>query len=192
MKTTVDFKSDDDEELWQQVANYFNSNEGLLSFNAVLQLRAYAVNVNIDIDLGGGFESGYETTTLTTNIKQQDFKFSLHRENFIDEIGKFFGMEDVEIGYPEFDKKLVVKTNDRERLQTLFANQTTRQFIEQLHNFTFGIVHHSIEHSIEKQTQLELIIETAIKDVATLRSVFNSFYDVLVKLDASKSSSPLY
>ena len=51
--------------------------------------------LEIDIDLGGGFESGYETTVFSADLHTAPaFRFAIHEQHFTDEIGKFFGVEE--------------------------------------------------------------------------------------------------
>lgn len=107
-----------EDEVWQQINSWFLANPDPLEYTAIIEQEKRKVVLDIDIDLGGGFESGFETTTLSAELKTaSNFRFAVHEQHFSDEIGKFFGMEDVEIGYNEFDKKLIVKTNDPIRVK---------------------------------------------------------------------------
>ncbi|MCW3109070.1 MAG: hypothetical protein JWQ09_3576, partial [Segetibacter sp.] len=135
-------------------------------------------------DLGGGFESGYETTTLTAPLHAlTDFRFAIHEEHFTDEIGKFFGMQDVVIGYEEFDKRLIIKTNDQAKAREIFADASVRTVFQSLENFTFGITTHHSTDSTTKDPFLELIIETGITDVNKLRTIYKAYFSVLTAVD---------
>ncbi len=97
----------------------------------------------------------------------------------LDEIGKFFGMEDIETGYPEFDKKVIVKTNDASRLKSLFSEKNTRMPFIDLSDFTFHITQHHIDETHKKADFLELSIEEAITDIPRLKLIYNAFSKVL-------------
>ena len=56
-------------------------------------------------------------------LNPKSFRFSIYRKNFLTGIGKFFGMQDVEIGDPDFDHHFVIKGNDPTTLVALFADQ---------------------------------------------------------------------
>src|SRR5206468_2662123 len=128
-----------------------------------------------------GFEGGYESTSFTTLLPgHQDFKFAVHEDSFIDDIGKFFGLQDVEVGYPELDRHLVIKSNDEAKVKTIFADSKVRAVFEKLQDFDFGIRHHHDDDSDLEQYFLELNIDDGITNPAVLRELYNAFFTVLV------------
>lgn len=172
-----------EDEVWQQINGWFLANPDPLEYTAIIEQEKRKIVLDIDIDLGGGFESGFETTTLTAELKTaSDFRFAIHEQHFSDEIGKFFGMEDVEIGYDEFDKKLIVKTNDPIRVKEIFSDESIRKVFESLSDFTFAITDHNTNND-RKAFLLELQIESAITNPATLREIYHAFYAVLFSVD---------
>lgn len=174
-------KGTDEDAVWQQL-NLDLKNNDLLRYNAAIEQGGKRLFLDIDIDLGGGFESGYATTTLTAPVRTTNgFKFAIHQQHFIDDIGKFFGMQDVVIGYPEFDERFIIKTNDEAKVKALFADTTVRKVLASLPDFTFEIQH---DESVEVPSQLQLFIEDAITEPASLRCVYHAFYEVLVIVDA--------
>lgn len=163
-----------EDEIWQQVRPDFEGEE-LLGYNVILQTPNSAVELDIDIDLGGGFERGFEITRLVAKLPAtNDFKFALHKEDFLDEIGKFFGMQDVKLGYEDFDKHVVVKTNDEARIKELFADEQLRLFVLSLEeDFNLSL---SKDHE-EKVLALE--IEKGITDVTVLQKLHGWFLQLL-------------
>jgi hypothetical protein len=177
-------KGNSEEEIWQHIAQQFLENPDPLEYVATIEHNTHRVVLDIDIDLGGGFESGYETTSFTAAINRPtDFRFAIHQEHFTDEIGKFFGMQDVVLGYEEFDKKLIIKTNDPQKLKQIFSEESTRAVIQKLENFTFGITTHHTGDCNLKQPFLELMVETGITDVSKLREIYRAYFAVLSALD---------
>ena len=63
-------------------------------------------------------------------VNQDGFRFTIYRKCIFSGLGKFFGMQDVEVGYPEFDDAFIIKGNDEAKLRALFANDRIRQLIE--------------------------------------------------------------
>jgi hypothetical protein len=170
-----------EDELWQKVTEGLNNDE-LLEYEVTLDLAGKKVLLDIDIDPGGGFESGYEFTRLTAGLaNNNDFNFAIHHEGFIDTMGKFFGMEDIEIGYPEFDKKLIVKTNDAERVKTIFSDDDVRDTFQSLTEFTLHIANKDIEG--EKEAFLELEIQKGVTDPNELRKIYHSFFSLFTALE---------
>jgi hypothetical protein len=172
------------EEIRQQLAEQFNKEDDLLDYATTINFKGRQVFVEIDIDLGGGFESGYETTTLLAPLHTQPpFRFAIHKEHFSDEIGKFFGMQDVELGYDEFDKKLIIKTNSPEKLHDVFADPASRGVFQNLEDFTFGTTTHHTSDADNRAPFLELTIETGITNADRLMEIFEAFYTVLVAVE---------
>jgi hypothetical protein len=173
-----------EDEVWQQVEAHLTQNEVPLQFGAVIQQQGKAVLLDIDIDLGGGFESGISFTTFRAPLHSSDgFRFALHREHFTDEIGKFFGMQDIKIGYPDFDRRIVVKSNDESRVRALFADDVLREALVSLPDFCFGIISSSTPKTGTDTDFLELSIDEGILDPMRLRSLYHVFFQILCALD---------
>ncbi|MEO6521276.1 MAG: hypothetical protein ABIN91_06360 [Mucilaginibacter sp.] len=180
METDKTYTGATEEQIWKQIAA--DINDDILEYHAIIQQGQAQVYLDIDIDLGGGFEGGYATTTYRAPLNSTNFQFAIHEEHFTDEIGKFFNMQDVTIGYPELDEHLIVKTNDVEKVKTLFTDEQTRKTLTELENFDLGIRLHSVEGSDKKEAFLELNIEDGITDIDTLRELYHAFYMVLVTI----------
>jgi hypothetical protein len=168
-----------EDQVWAQVHSDLSQNPELLQYRALLEQQSKTVLLDIDIDLGGGFEGGFATTIFSASFpNRQGFRFALHKEGFLDEVGKFFGMQDVAIGYPDFDDRILVKTNDEARIRTMLTDATTRQVLLSLEDFTFEIVLPD-EDPDEQDSTLELIIEEGITDPDRLRQIYRVFFGVL-------------
>jgi hypothetical protein len=92
-------------------------------------------------------------------------------------------MEDIELGYAEFDRKIVVKTNDAERTKNILSDSPMREVIQSLEDFTFHIGHHHSHNTEVESAFLELRINDGILDVARLRVIYNAFISVLEKIE---------
>lgn len=57
------------------------------------------------------------------------FRFVIYRRSVFTGFGKFFGMQDVEIGFPEFDQDFVIKGTSDSHLRNLFANVRLRELL---------------------------------------------------------------
>jgi hypothetical protein len=55
------------------------------------------------------------------------FRFKIYRKGFFSELGKLFGMQDIEIGEPEFDEAFILKGNDEGTVRDLFASPEIRR-----------------------------------------------------------------
>ena len=170
--------------IWQELEADLNKEDEVLEYHAILQQDNRRVLFDIDIDLGGGFESGMSVTTFNSYLYNRDsFRFAIHKQGFVDEIGKFFGMQDVVLGYKEFDDHFIVKTNDEARAALIFADEETRATLTALPDLSFGIVHYLLEAGNGKAPFLELRIEDSITDPSLLKRIYTVFFNVLVQVD---------
>lgn len=184
MQTERIISGENEEIVWQQVNADFQREPDPFQYHITLQQGERRILLDIDIDPGGGIEAGFAFTTFGAYLyNRNDFRFAIHTKGFIDEIGKFFGMQDIVLGYSEFDEKFIVKTNEEGKTATLFADASIRETLESLPALTFGIVHYVMKDSGDKVPFLELKMDTGITDPLKLRQIYHAFYSVLTKLD---------
>jgi hypothetical protein len=173
-----------EQEIWPLIESDLNDDD-LYLYNAIIKQGSKEVLLVIDIDPGGGFEGGSESTQLSAVIAvDDDFKFAIHHEGFFDDIGKFFGMEDIETGYADLDPHVVIKTNHPEKARELFSDPELRSLFAKLDNFDLGIHHRTIEHSDREHPVLEFNSDEGITDSAELRKIYHAFYAILTRLEA--------
>lgn len=172
-----------EKELWDEVAADFRTDPDPLEYHAVLELRERRVILDIFNNHALGFEAVAYTVFSSYLYGRNEFRFSIYNQGFTDEIGKFFGMQDVVLGYRQFDERFVVKTNNQQKLFELFSDIKTRDLLTFLPDLSFGIVEYTMDDADGKAPFLELKIEKAIADTTQLRSIYNTFYSVLLSLE---------
>jgi hypothetical protein len=59
----------------------------------------------------------------------ENFNFGISPEHFLTKFEKFFGRQDVEIGDPVFDEKLIVQTENPEKLKSFLSSQKIRELL---------------------------------------------------------------
>ena len=115
-------------------------------------------------------------------VNADNFRFTIYRKGVFTNIGKFFGMQDVEVGVPEFDEAFVIKGNDESKLRALFANAKIRQLIE-----TQPDIHLEVRddegwfgpHFPQGVDELRFQVKGVIKDITRLKNLFDVFAEVL-------------
>lgn len=127
MSNRRSFTAATEDALWQQVAADLHHDPDQFEYAADLALPDSVVHLDIDIDLGGGFESGFATTTFTAAVPGAPaLRFALHEQDWLHELGKLLGLTDVEIGDPELDAAFIITTNDAAALRELLAPAEVR------------------------------------------------------------------
>lgn len=132
------------------------------------------IRLRISSSPGGAAEGGYESTSFHAQLPaSQKFRFLIHPQDFLYEIGKIFGKEDVTTGYEDFDKEVMIQTNDPAKLRHLFSSVTVRALFQQLSGYSLAI------RERENGLFLELDIQRAIVDQWQLVQLYNVFNHLL-------------
>jgi len=113
------------------------------------------------------------------------FRFSVHRRNLFTGLGKFFGMQDVEVGHAKFDHDFVIQGTDEAKLKRLFANPKIRELIAAQPRILFAV--RDDEQGLGKQLpegvdQLFFRVPGVLKDVKRLKQLYELFAETLEEL----------
>ncbi|GAB4416887.1 MAG: hypothetical protein OHK0039_26580 [Bacteroidia bacterium] len=63
-------------------------------------------------------------------VNRDSFEFRIFRRTAVHSVAKIAGMQDIEIGFPAFDKAFIIQGNDAAKLRKLFENDRIRQLIQ--------------------------------------------------------------
>ncbi|WP_353094330.1 hypothetical protein [Tissierella praeacuta] len=176
------------EEVWSQFAEeieadfieegFWKSKKIVAKFeNWVITLDTYAQST--------GKSSVTYTRIRAPYINKDGFNFKIYHSGLFSEIGKTFGMQDVEIGYPEFDEKFIIKGNDEKKLVELFSNDKIRELINAQNSMHLEVKDDEGWFGSEFPDGVdELYFQTVgvIRDIELLRSLYTLFVLVLNKL----------
>lgn len=170
--------------IWNELAIALQNKDAEIEYHGEIHLGDLTIIIDIQLDYGGGFEGGFENTSIKSTFQQtEDFRFAIHHQGWLDELGRFLAMQDVETGYPEFDDAIMVKSNNEEKVKELFSPIEIRQVFQSLDNFSFGISHPlQILHSDEKPYTLLFSIDNAITDTKDLHVIYIAFRTILLQL----------
>lgn len=115
-------------------------------------------------------------------VNKDGFRFTIYRKSIFSGLGKLLGMQDVEVGYPEFDEAFVIKGNDEGKLRALFANPKIRRLIEMQPNIQLTVKDDEGWFGTrfpEGVDELYFSVVGVIKDVDRLKSLYYLFAETL-------------
>jgi len=115
-------------EIWQQLAEQLDGDFVKGKWIRPDRVEAFYEDWVVTLDTFTVDKATY-TRIRAPYVNRDDFVFKIMRENSVHRIGKIFRMQDVEVGYPAFDKDFVIQGSDERKLQMMFANPKIRELI---------------------------------------------------------------
>ena len=125
-------------------------------------------------------------------VNPDRFRFRVYRKGVFSALGKFFGMQDIEIGHPEFDDEFIIQGNDESKVRALFANPEVRRLIEAQPKIQLeirddeGFFKTRFPEGVD---ELHFLALGTIKDVDRLKMMFDLFAAVLEELNRVGSAT---
>ncbi|KUO63125.1 MAG: hypothetical protein APF84_11410 [Gracilibacter sp. BRH_c7a] len=118
-------------------------------------------------------------------VNKDGFRFKIYRKGFFSNVGKLFGLQDIEVGFPEFDEEFIIKGNDAEKLSRLFSNPKVRELIQLQQDISLEVKDDEGWFGTEFPQgvdELYFQVSGVIKDVDRLKNLYYLFAVVLNQL----------
>lgn len=118
-------------------------------------------------------------------VTLDDFRFLIYRKGLFSGLGKMLGIQDVEVGDPEFDEAFIIKGNNEAKVRALFANESIRDLLREQPEVWFelkdneGRFWNTLPESVD---ELHFEVEGVLKDVEQLKGLFDLMTEVLHEL----------
>lgn len=179
------------EEIWRQLASEINATyvAGDLWWKRD-KVQASHAGWLITLDEHGKF---HHTRMRAPFLNPGGFRFTVYRNGFFTDLGKYLGMQDVEVGHSDFDRDFVIKGTDATKLRQIFGNARIRELITAQPHIHFevrddnGIFERDLfaEKPPEDLHVLEFLVNSQhdrIQDKEHLRLLFDLFAETLDEL----------
>lgn len=171
-----------EDEVWKIIADQLNSKEDNLDYTAQFSTTNHCVTLDIDIHPDRGEENEKPVTSFSAELPDEtSFRFKIEKQGLKHEIGKLFGMQDVIIGHPEFDKKYLIQSNDVVKVKEVLSDPEVSDELLKHPVLDFKIRERKIGDN--KEIVLGLYLEGGITEPETLKSIFQPFKILLNYLD---------
>ncbi|MBP89430.1 MAG: DUF3137 domain-containing protein [Planctomycetaceae bacterium] len=122
------------EDVWQQLCDETGASlvEGSFWKGGKVQARVGEWAITLDIYTVPHGDKGSTTYTRirAPYVNKDGFRFTIYRKGLFSGLGKLLGMQDIEVGHPQFDEDFIIKGNDEKKLRALFGNATLRQLLD--------------------------------------------------------------
>ena len=172
-------------EIWKQLSNQLGARyvEGGFAKADKVQVRVKDWIVTLDtFVVSTGKTVVVFTRMRAPYVNADNFRFRIHRKGFFTALGKMLGMQDIEVGFPEFDEAFVIKGNDEAKLRALFVNEKIRRLMESQPEIDLEVRDDEGwfgTHFPEGVDELRFHVVGIVKDIDRLKHLFDLFAEVL-------------
>jgi len=188
------------EEIWQKLCNEIGAQYVTAGIGKEARIIAKVKEWTIILDSYSTYnitaQKAKEKTVNYTRIRapyvnRDNFYFTIYRRELFSDIGKLFGMQDVKVGYTDFDRDFIIKGNNVKKLKKLFANEKIRNLISAQPDIHLCVK--DDEGSFGKGfpegvDELYFEVKGLINDTGRLKSLYDLFSEVLNHLCAIGSA----
>ena len=146
------------------------------------QIRAYHHNWTIVIDT---FKQGKRPTITRIRahyVNADSFYFRIFRRPMPQGVINAMGMQDLTVGFSQFDKDFIIQGNDEEKVKQLFHNERIRQLIQWQPEITLKNVVDDTwvtDPFREGISELQFQVKGVIKNLDRLRDLYYLFAELL-------------
>ncbi|MBI3585672.1 MAG: DUF3137 domain-containing protein [Ignavibacteriales bacterium] len=173
------------DEIWKQLCNEIGATfvEGGFWKGGKVQAQVKEWVVTLDTYTVHANNANITYTRIRAPYVNKDgFRFTVYRKSIFSGIGKFFGMQDVEVGYPEFDEAFIIKGTDESKLRSLFMNSKIREMIQAQPTIQLEVKDDEGWFKTkfpEGVDELYFQVRGVIQDVQRLKALYELFAEVL-------------
>ena len=182
-------------EVWQQLSEEIQADYIEGGFWKGDKIQAHVDNWIVVLDtytVSNGKSSTTYTRMRAPFINLDGLYFKIYREGLFSGIGKMLGMQDINVGYNQFDENFIIKGNDEDRVRRLFSNERIRSLIEVQPRMNLEIKDDEGFFSTrfpEGVDELYFLVPGVIRDVEQLKELYELFGEVLKELCEMGSAS---
>jgi hypothetical protein len=175
-------------EIWRQLASEIGAEfvEGKFtkSERIVAKHEKWTVTLDTFVVMAGNTPIPF-TRLRAPYVNADGFRFQIYRRNSLTEIGKFFGMQDVDIGIETFDHDFVIKGSDESKLRSLFVSSDVRRLVDAQKDIKLSVKDDEGWFGVEFPEGVDELYFTTggfVKDPERLKLMFDLFAATLDRL----------
>lgn len=173
------------EEVWQQLCKEIGADfidGGFWKGDKVLaRVKEWTITLDTYTVSTGKSHVTY-TRMRAPYVNADGFRFKIYRKSMLSDIGKYFGMKDIEVGYPEFDRDFIIKASDESKVRSLFMNDKIRALIHEQPSISLEVKDDEgwfSKNFPEGVDELYFQVTGVITDVKRLKSLYDLFGETL-------------
>ncbi|NBB30275.1 DUF3137 domain-containing protein [Cellulophaga sp. BC115SP] len=180
------------EEIWVQLeqeinARLINKDSFWHDSKVVLEHKNWTIILDVFHHSSGKSSTPY-TRMRCAYINKDDFRFTIYPEGLFTDLAKYFGMQDIEIEDKIFDDTFVLKSENPDKIKTLFNDNNIKNAFFALADLSQFQVKVQDDEGFWSQSfpddvdELYLEALGVIKDLVTLKNMFKLFAEIMDRL----------
>ncbi|HEV3166336.1 MAG TPA: DUF3137 domain-containing protein [Isosphaeraceae bacterium] len=121
------------DEVWQQLCQEIGADFVAGGFWGGGKVQAHVGPWTITLDtftVSDGHTSHTLTRMRAPYVNPDGFRFTIYRKGVFSELGKLLGMQDIEVGDPDFDEAFIIKGSDEYKVRDLFSPPQIRALLQ--------------------------------------------------------------
>ena len=176
------------DEVWQQLSQEMGAEfiDGGFWKGSKVQVHVKPWTITLDTYSESSGESSVTYTRMRAPyINPEGFRFTIYRKGIFSALGKLLGMQDIEVGDPDFDEAFIIKGNDESKVVSLFSDTRIRQMIQDQPKIRLDVKDSEGWFGPtfpEDVDEVRFQIAGVIKDIERLKALFELFAAVLDQL----------
>jgi hypothetical protein len=175
-------------EVWRQLSQEMGAEfvDGGFCKGSKVQVHVKPWTITLDTYSESSGESSVTYTRMRAPyINPEGFRFTIYRKGIFSALGKLLGMQDIEVGDPDFDEAFIIKGNDESKVVSLFSDTRIRQMIQDQPKIRLDVKDSEGWFGPtfpEDVDEVRFQIAGVIKDIERLKALFELFAAVLDQL----------
>jgi hypothetical protein len=176
-------------EVWQQLskeigAEFIEGGFGKGSSKVQAHVGPWTITLDTYTDSSGESITTY-TRIRAPYVNAEGFRFTIYRKSVLTNLGKLLGMQDIDVGDPQFDEAFVIKANNENGVRMLFSDPKIRQMIQNQPKIRMEVKDNEgwfgpkFPENVDELYFQEIGV---IKDVERLKALFDLFAALLEQL----------
>lgn len=176
-------------EIWEQLSEEINGTfvKGGVFKGSRVEVSREPWTIYLDtFSVSTGQTSVMYTRMRAPFINLHNLYFKIYKRGIFSEMGKLFGMQDIEVGYSDIDEDYIIKGNNETAIKNLLASSRIRNLIKEQPRFHLEIKEsEGLFGPTLKQNERILYFQAdrVITDVSLLKSLFNLFGEIMEELN---------
>ncbi len=182
------------EEIWRQLSEQMGARLVESRFGKGDKVEATHREWIVTLDtyvISTGKTHAVYTRMRAPYVNPLSFRFTIYRKGIFTGLGKFLGMQDIEIGEAAFDDEFIVKATDESQIRSLLSNSKVRELIAIQPDIRFSVKDDEGWFSArfpEGVDELYFEVHGVVKDIERLKMLYELFattLDELVRIGAA-------